>query len=463
MSLYLRRLQIISEDGLTLFVHPDSFSKNPQLISGMLSALFLFIKEEYGGNVKSIMLSDRKINFVRYGSYLVILEMESFVDDGCANVFFTYLLDLLTPVFEKAGSNYNLAISLLEGLSLPQIFDANRQLEILEKHDIPQPLSNCYLFLRKGSDKLVHQGEIPPSKTRLIQREVSDSSDAMLSYHTTIFCDDRTDLVVMHDLLPVHDFEMILCVPESLEQMLVNISNGIHSMLSNILDLYPNMDVSKLMEYLVSLRLPSQIVHKHEPKKSFDLPKSFSNPIKLSTLAMELLENSLPVFTEKLLLGEKICIVGSELSCFAVNVLIQELVEHQPINIGTYSVTELPPSSQVVFCSPRLSDSAKDQGYFVIAIGSPRRGKNIFADIYSRLSILDPENRLIQYLEKVKNIHHLYGDLLFCLLGEFDQTVAKRRFRKLKERMGSKTFSFCKSMILRKHPQLEEHLQSFLK
>lgn len=474
VSLYIRRLQVISQDGLTIYHYPDTFQKNPQLISGMLSAVFLFIQEEYGGSVKSIMLSDRKLNFVRYGNYLIILELETYVDDGCTQIFFDYLLDLLQPVFDKAGMDYNLAISLLEGIDMRQIFNYHRQLEILMRHEVPKALQGACVLLRKNGHLETYNGDWDKKSTdhflemfnrsdELFQKSIIEKAND--GSFQSVISDDVTHAGLLFLSLPNHNFELMIAVIEELDELLLNIGSGLKNMFNYLFALYPDLELDRIMDYLLSLRFPIEQKHEHETAAQEPISMPDLTPLKLGVLAFELLGSDLPLMVEKTFIGEKIAIAGGEISAHAIKNLFEHFLPTLVQNVPVLRNEMNAEGSPLLLIHPDLADEAKQLGYSVVFLGDQRqkiRKQTTIVRAYGEACKLPPDNRVFFFAERIREITQIYGEILFCVVAEFNRDRARKQLQGLKSKH-KEIFELGKKRLFKDHPKLKPHFLSLEK
>ena len=470
VSLYIRRLQVISQDGLTIYHYPDTFQKNPQLISGMLSAVFLFIQEEYGGSVKSIRLSDRKINFMRYGNYLIILELETYVDEGCTQIFFDYLLDLLKPVFDKAGMDYNLAITLLESIDMGQIFSYQRQLEILMRHEVPRALQEAFVLMKRNDEEVQYLGYWPEeavnhfcrlfkSKKHFEEMNIGKSDDGSFQ---TLISDQFTRSGVLYLFLPTYSFELLIALPEKQDDVLLHIGTGLKNMFSNLFDLYPLMDLEKIRDYLLSLRFPTEITHQHEKRQGIgkaQLPDL--NPVKLGVLAFELMGSDMAVVVENILTGEQTALLCGEVAAFAVKTFFEHFLPSLIKGIH-YITDEFQPKDgePLILAQPILGDKIRQHGYMTIELGNRRqkpRASSLIYRIYREASQFTLENRVIYFAKRINEIIEIYGDMLFSIVADFDRAHAREHLKKIKDNH-KEIYALGKKKLEKEHPKLIPHL-----
>ncbi|RMG33495.1 MAG: hypothetical protein D6732_12135 [Methanobacteriota archaeon] len=470
VSLYIRRLQVISQDGLTIYHYPDTFKKNPQLISGMLSAVFLFIKEEYGGNVKSIMLSDRKINFIRYGNYLIILELETFVDEGCTQIFFDYLLDLMKPVFDKAKSDYNLAITLLESIDLGQIFSYERQLEILMRHEVPRALQDAFILMRRNKIEIKHTGNWS-AKAIARFKELFDNRDQFEAMNIgkaedgsfqTLISDSTTKAGVLFLYLPTYSFQLLIALPEKRDSLLLNIETGLKNLFSYLFEMYPQIDLEKIKEYLLSLRFPIEIKHDHESQENtFKEQIPDMNPIKFGVLAFELLGSDLAVAVERVFTGEKVAIVCGEIAAFAIKTLFQHFLPNLTEQIQYFMDSDLfVERNGLILIHPRLETHLEKKKFKIIKLGEKRQktdNSSYIYRIFREATEFTLENRLIFFAEKIKEMTDIYGDILFCTVAEFDRERARKQLKRIKA-THKDIYELGKKKLAKEYPQLISHL-----
>ena len=462
VSLYLRRLQIITEEGLTIYIYPETFAKNPQLISGMLSALFIFMREEYGGNVHSIMLSDRQIKFMRYGQYIIILELEQFVDEDCSNIFFSYLMNLLKPIFDETGRNYNLSIGMVSSLGLSRIFEASHQLEIMKEHDVPLLLSDAYVLVKLKESFAEHFGKFKGfSRVEYLRENLSEvfpeppyGPDGE-GYYSII---ENEAEGISKLFIKVDELEVLIILPLGSESLFMRIGSGLKNLFGYLKTIRSELSANEILDLLLALRFPTEVQHDHTQIKKEEIPPDLSQAV----LGFTLLGNLVPSFTEALLVGEKMAIAGDELSVQAVTHFARMLATHYPLQISPFYRESIKNTNyHVLLIHPTVLDTTDFETLPIFHIGG--ESTNIpsgkpFRHLFRSCLDLYPENRVILFEEGVRNVLDGYGDLLYLLVAEFDRVRAKEQLKELKNRLGSELFKYVQNILVAQHPSLSKFL-----
>lgn len=437
---FLKRLMVIDAiSGLSLLNYPQAESdlKNPQLISGMMSALFSFFEEEIGsGDISSINLKNSKFVFTQLFNLKIILEVELFTHPTLVKAFSAYTLEILSNTLPQESSNPNDYMPLLKQLEFDSYYQVSELSDTLGTHHLKNLFSDLEILRLHPSGKispiLTHQtlSTITHNSLNRIKKEIDDLDQ--LTNHSTYYLRS-------------------IQLPQGKQNVLIISLSDEHCEESGerFAVLAPIKYDSLLESNAMLLLTYFERAHHHfSPKFPFQLYSEIFD-VEKSTIPLRYTKNEIygfkflraifSEFLETYLYGEPIYIICDEYGYDAVSNFLVKFNHSFKNQISSYQTESVDSNRLITFISrPLLKEINRKKDFFVV-LGDVKEARledsTFFDKEIENLSEMPTEDLMHTYETLVDEIIRYVDEVFFTISGLMSRSEAVAELTEITSRL----------------------------